>query len=261
MPGGVGTVDVCVHATGPYLGYARSLANTLSQHWSAMGVLRLVVFTDEPEKVTWHEELTIGLVAIKVPHRPWPYSSMRRFEDYARHAEALSSEILVFLDADMSIVSAPESGFAEVTDESAVVCVAHPGFYQRRRGQHWKHSPWPEESSGSLGSWEDRQESLAYVPPSDRRVYVCGGVWIGRRTEALALCAELAVRIELDERTGVTAVWHDESHLNWWAATYRPALLSPSYCFVPSYKHLSGLPIHVVALDKPAEFVKAVKGE
>lgn len=250
---------MCVHATGPYLAYAEGLAKSISANWVGVGELRFVVFTDRVREVDWILGPSVKTLAIPVRGRQWPDSSMRRFEDYVLHADDLTADVLVFLDADMLVMAPPEDSLRDALHHEGITCVAHPGFYRPSVPARIGLLGRPV-GARERGSWENRPESLAYVPAEDQDVYVCGGVWLGGRREALALCAELAVRIELDSLSGITAVWHDESHLNWWVAHHEAQVLTPEYCFVPGYPQIQGLTPRIVALDKPATLVDLIKG-
>jgi histo-blood group ABO system transferase len=106
---------------------------------------------------------------------------------------------------------------------------------------------------GGLGSWERNKKSRAFVPRSQRNVYVCGGTWLGRKEEILTLCKELSSRINEDLEVGITAVFHDESHLNWYQAKNQLTLLNPELCFDPSYPQLKNLKPKIIAVDKNVE--------
>jgi hypothetical protein len=83
---------------------------------------------------------------------------------------------------------------------------------------------------------------------------------MGYRDQAMDVCELLAHRIDRDTASGVLAVWHDESHLNWWTANHESKLLVPEYCYVEGSENLAHLTARIVALDKPADFIAEVKG-
>ena len=102
----------------------------------------------------------------------------------------------------------------------------------------------------SRGSWEDNKLSTAFVSRENRKQYVCGGTWMGRRIELFELIENLKVAVEVDFANGVVAKWHDESHLNRWAAFNDFNLLDPSFCYVNEYRHLSDLEAKIIAVTK-----------
>lgn len=259
----VSSVDICVHATGAYTAYAQSLASSLDRFAFPGSRVRMIVFTDSPASFNDipSKLQRIELLTVDAPARAWPDATIKRFGDYARNREVFRADLLMFLDADMLAVSEFGPELTPRRWSTGVALVLHPGFYDRaqarfvsrllrRRGET---NPRPK------GAWETSSRSLAYIEPERRRRYVCGGVWMGLADRALGLCQELSDRIERDEEDGVLAVWHDESHLNWWAATYAPTLLAPEYCFVENSDNLSHLRPRIVALDKPEWFVSQIK--
>jgi hypothetical protein len=103
---------------------------------------------------------------------------------------------------------------------------------------------------GALGSWESSKASNAYVPRLKRKTYFCGGIWLGNKEVFLEFCELLKKRVNDDLERNIIAIWHDESHLNWWAANNPFTLQSPKYCFDPTYKQLSHLSEIIRAVDK-----------
>lgn len=259
MTASVTSVDICVHATGPYTGYAQSLARSLDQFAFPGSRVRMIVFTDDPASFhgTPSTLQRIELLTVDAPSRKWPDATIKRFGDYARNRDVFRADLLMFLDADMLAVSEFGPELNPQRWSTGVALVLHPGFYEIPQPSLARRAYWKLRGRKITlqGAWETSPRSLAYIEPKRRRWYVCGGVWMGLAEQALALCQELSDRIERDEEEGVLAVWHDESHLNWWATTHAPTLLTPEYCYVENSDNLSGLQSRIVALDKPESFV------
>ena len=87
------------------------------------------------------------------------------------------------LDADMLV----RADFLKTIEFNELIggigLVAHPGFWRpkRARGRMYLQNPKMLISDirrlityGSLGSWETRKQSSAYVRRSNRQRYVCG---------------------------------------------------------------------------------------
>lgn len=163
----------------------------------------------------------------------WPDATLYRY--HAVCEENWSGyDYLYLCDADMRFE-------APVEDEifSSLVATQHPGYVTR------KDLP-----------YEDRPESAAYVRKGT--VYYAGGFVGGTRAAFLDLAHGIVNQIEQDDRNGITARWHDESHLNRQLALLPPTrTLSPSYCFpddASGYPWLDGMKRILVAVDKtPAE--------
>jgi hypothetical protein len=255
------TVDVCVHATAGYINYAKELGESFGSTFFPGAEIRYLVFTDNIEELRrWILPERITVVGVEITHKPWPISTISRYNDYKNSSELLQSELVLFIDADMKIIGEVQSTFEPSQWPNEIALVRHPGFYRKGEIVRKGLSGFLPNRTEALGSWEDRSESQAYVSTRRRKHYVCGGVWMASPEAAIKLCSLLSTRIDADERSDVMAVWHDESHLNWWAANNRHAILSPEYCFVSRYSELDELTPRIEALDKPAEFVKQIKG-
>lgn len=100
---------------------------------------------------------------------------------------------------------------------SGLTATMHPGYVRM---------------PSQLLPFENRPESRAFVVPESRFRYYCGGFVGGTRKGYETLATRIAAGIDLDERDGVVAVWHDESHLNRQLASNPPTTtLDPSYCY------------------------------
>jgi hypothetical protein len=131
-----------------------------------------------------------------IDHEPWPAMTLNRY-DMILGANLKGYDAVYYIDADSRFV-------APVGDEvlQNMVVVAHPGYYIKGNG-----------------SWETNPKSHAFVSPVLKNHYVCGGFQGGRN---FLEYAEIMQRnIEADTASGITAVWHDESHLNAIYGQYR----------------------------------------
>lgn len=254
-------------ATGIYFDYWANLAMSAQKFFESEEVnLRFFLFTDRTDDA--HEfGQTLDWASIKVQSvvaRPWPWATMARYADLAKHSESVISEsdFILHVDADMTFEAPfPESVLAAAR-KSGVLLVQHPGFFRKERG--------PEEyvrnifsgarardfleriKVGGVGAWESSPKSRAFVPRIGRKRYFCGGVWICTGDNLRAFSEDLAARIDIDYQNGVTAVWHDESHLNAWAFENpkRFAALGPEFCFAPQYTELSHLQPVIQVVEK-----------
>jgi hypothetical protein len=73
---------------------------------------------------------------------------------------------------------------------------------------------------------------------------------MGERDTLIEACGVLAERVGRDSKRGVVARFHDESHLNWYAAHNRCAILESNYCFVENSPNLKDLEPTIVAVEK-----------
>ncbi len=241
-------VGLLVIATGRYLEYAERLAEDVDRLLDARRPVVLNLLTDRVDEAqAWSTGLRrLGVNVLPVPAWRWPEASLLRYRLFLDLWPRLQGDVLIYLDADLRATAPFVEPMVAAAGRHGLVAVHHPGFF--RPG--WR----PRRKV--LGSWETSPESAAFVPEERRRTYVCGGVWLGMRDRVEELCRELDGRVARDRAAGVTAVWHDESHWNWYVAGHRVGRLSPSYCYVPDYPWLSRLPSVIAAVDKGPDFVR-----
>lgn len=81
--------------------------------------------------------------------------------------------------------------------------------------------------------YETRPESLAYVAPEEKNIYVRGGFNGGIASDYIDMCKELAHNIDVDNENGIVAIWHDESHITRFAINHPNALVLPAGYLYP----------------------------
>jgi histo-blood group ABO system transferase len=173
---------------------------------------------------------------IALPGREgWPDATLYRYHAILEEPALDCFDHVFLIDADMVFV-------APVGREilGGLVATVHPGFV----GKPSRQLP-----------FERRRESAACCPESE--TYFCGG-FVGGETDQMIRLAESVVQgVDRDAAKGVTAVWHDESHLNKVLSVRPPSVvLSPAYCMPEDssgYPWLEGVERKLVAVDKTAE--------
>lgn len=169
---------------------------------------------------------------IRLPARlGWPDATLYRYHEILE-ANLPNYDYFYLCDADM-IWEAPAGDIF-----SEIVATQHPGYVGK------KDLP-----------YEDRPESTAFV--DEGFTYYAGGFVGGEREAFLDLCRKMVFAIDEDEEHGITARWHDESHLNRVLRDSPPTLtLSPSYSYpddASGYPWLWRYPRILVAVDKTPE--------
>lgn len=212
-------VGLLVIATADYLPFATEMIESARTHLLPGHRIVPFLFSD-------------GLLGDRVG---FPAATLYRYHVFCEHRERLAAmDYLFYADADMLFVD-------RVGEEilGRLVATAHPGYV------------------GTRGTYEDRPESTACVAPGEGEHYFCGGFNGGEAGAFLGLAETIAARIDTDDRNGIVAVWHDESHLNRYLVDNPPeTILSPSYCYPevlhPHYRALwpVSYPPKLVALDK-----------
>lgn len=251
-------------ATGPYLDYFFALLASAEVYLDRSMPTRWVVFTDDTERLQRRIRRTslIDLDPRKIERQGWPGDTLRRFELMSRSmSEVEVGALCGYLDADTDFASPWRVDQLKMPWQGDIGLVRHPGCYRsglsiretllRPRRSFLDLRRWAAEGGvWPGGEWERRPDSYAYVPRRLRRHYVCGGVWFGMRNAFESMVLTLADHVRLDAERGTTARWHDESHLNWYAANYPVSLLSPEYCWDASTSPPAGLNPIIVAVDK-----------
>ena len=147
----------------------------------------------------------------------WPAATIQRYHVIGEEADRLGEEVthIFHIDADMRFVAPVGSEIL-----APLTATAHPGYV------------------GLRGTYEERQESAAYVGPGEGGIYCCGGFVGGERAEFLRLAESIRAGVDADARRHLTAVWHDESHLNRYLIDRPPdVMLPPSYCYPEDDRH------------------------
>lgn len=233
------TLTVVIIATNKYSQYAVNLIRSLWQ-FHEKSELDIHLFGDNCLR---NAELTYeGINFHTVEHQPWPFSTLNRFKFILSKKDQFKGSTFVYLDADTLV----KKNLAIMNNSSDVTFVAHPGYWRPK-----KLSLLPFKKVTILGSWENRSDQLSFVPPSKRKIYVCGGVWFGPTAKIIEMCETLhAMHLE-DLSFNRIPIWHDESYLNWYFVEKQKKFVSPEFAFVQDYDHLKKLNPYIEVLEKP----------
>ena len=190
------------------------------------------------------------ITAVKIQKLGWPEASLNRYEMFSENWHLVKGSLVVYLDADTVALRGFEMAELEPGKFiNGVALVRHPGYYKAG----W--IKWIRDRTINC-TWERRSNSEAFVPLWRRRKYVCGGVWMGEKNSLSGMVTALAEQVATDRSKGVTAVWHDESHLNAWLSKNRATLLTPIWAYAPAFAIDKGqIPI-IEVLEKPKGFVR-----
>jgi hypothetical protein len=233
-------------ATGKYFDYFLMQLKGYEKHVSSQVDLQVVVATDRniDELNSRDSALLNGLsFPVKVVSQvqlEWPEITLFRYEVILQHFDLISGDYILWVDADMAILNPIDPRVFDDSDGNVVWCSRHPGFISSRKtvvraglearlAQRRENLKTRFFHRGVLGTWETRKSSLAFVPWFRRKVYVHGAVWGGTASAVKELCKVLAHRTRTDYSSGHVALWHDESHLNWYFSTQKNVGLFPPY--------------------------------
>lgn len=218
-------IGVLLIATQKYIQFVDPVVDSIRTRFFRAEEVTIFLFTDR-------EVTRKDVVPLPIVHKPWPNITLERFHIFSAYRQELEGkDYLFYLDVDMKVVG--EVG-PEILPEfpQELVGTIHPGFY----------------SPGKRGSYETRPESTAYIGSDQGTTYYAGGFNGGTATAFLNMAESLSHNIDIDRKKGITAVWHDESHLNRYLLDRPVKNISPAYCYPESWK--IPFPKLILALDK-----------
>lgn len=216
-------VGLCVIATNKYISFAQQLYDSAKQFFMPGHEVTMFVFTNMPN-------VPSNCIRVEQEHLAWPGPTLMRYHIFLKSEDLLSKmDYLFYSDVDMRFVD-------KVGDEALgeLVATIHPGFYNKKRDGF---------------TYERRTQSAAHMGPNDGLFYFAGGFQGGKSQCFLQMAKTIRAQIDADSSKGLTAVWHDESHMNKYMFRNPPTtILNPSYCYPES----ANLPFQkkLLALDK-----------
>jgi hypothetical protein len=251
-------------ATNKYLDLWKISAQSLLLAEEGKSKITIHLFTDQPrEAEVWWKSLhtTVELVTYSIPPYKWPEATLYRYKILEEHMNAITDEVLIYLDSDMIVQKAFLSELNPAEWIQGIALVSHPGFY---RPKLWNGirirsiNPYILKQdlkyllriSRGMGSWETKKKSASYVPRLKRHQYVHGAIWMGNNNALKEMISLLAENVTQDLKNNVMAIWHDESHLNWYFSNHKVSLLDCRFSWYPSYPHLSHISSNIYSMDK-----------
>jgi histo-blood group ABO system transferase len=215
-------IGILLIATNRYIEFINPLIESINKFFLTDYEKHFFLFTnkDAPD----------GVKKIHIDHKPWPNMTLYRYNIFAANESLFQDmDYLYYLDADMIVVDKVGN---EILGET--VGTSHPGFYNRER---------------SCFTYETNSQSMACISANQGKTYYAGGFVGGSREGFMAMCRTIRKWVDKDASNGITAVWHDESHLNKYFMLHPPQVtLTPDYCHhtYPAWN----LPPKIVAIYK-----------
>lgn len=256
------SVGVISIATNGYSKYWKALIISADKNLPSDAEVNFHLFTDEVNecsefslrfpnrKFSFYEIESLG----------WPEATLHRYRIYSEYRESLVEDVLMHLDSDMLVEQNFLNEIFSRSLTSGMGLVLHPGYFRPKGLMKWSYYLSDKGAilrdlrmslkTGGLGAWENREESQAYVARRRRKRYFCGGIWFGERKSFLSLVKKLESQERIDSAMGITALWHDESHLNKWATENQFSIFSPALCYEKSYLNLVGINNIITAVNK-----------
>lgn len=223
-------VSIAVIATGRYRGFVDALLESARKFLFPECEREFLLFLDEAPT-----GLGVDCHVYPAEHQPWPLVTLRRFATVLAAEDRIAvADWFLFLDADMRVAS--PIALSDIFDETRLLTgVRHPYVPPG--------PPFPLE--------RDRRSAAFVAHGREAAHYWQGCLWGGRSPEALAMIRELAASVAADQARGITARWHDESHLNRYFGEHeaRVKTLDPGFALPDIETSLSYRP-RILHLDK-----------
>ena len=242
-------IGILMIATGKYIQFFDAVYNSFEEYFLPGHEKTYFLFTDSKQ------ELPKNVVRIKKVWRGFPEDTLKRFHYFSvleKHAEKLEIEAMYYSDVDMEAIAV--MGDEILPGPEGLVATYHPGFYKT-----------------GTNSFDTNHKSTAKLTPQDMKnyKYVCGG-FQGGETKAYFEAMKVMIKnINIDEKKGIMAKYHDESHWNKYVNSHKEQFkfLTPSYCYPESkykrgaknknYPTIEGLTPRLLALDKNHQYYRS----
>jgi hypothetical protein len=220
-------IALCIVATNNYINFVEPLLESAEAFFLKGHDVTYHIFTNQTFITAYH-----NVECHTIEHKPWPAMTLNRYA-FILSTDLSTYDFIYYIDADSLFV-------APIGDEilKDMIVVSHPGYYAK-----------------GGGSWESNDKSTAYVAQYFRKHYVCGGFQGG--SQFIKIAYDLHYNILNDKDDGVTAIWHDESHLNYLYSCYHETFtrLDCSYMMPESIEkrkawHINHIEPKILALEK-----------
>ena len=228
-------IAINIIATNKYIEFIPQLIQSIDKYFLVEHEVIINLFTDGELPLI---ATRLKIFHHKIPAYKFPEATLLRY--HIMTSIDYDCDYIFYLDADMKIVD-------YVGDEilGDLVAVRHPGYFMEK---------------GS-GSWETRKESIAYVEPSKRIKYFCGGVQGGYMIKYYAAMLSMKQWIDIDLKAGVMPIFHDESIWNKYLTINDHKELDCSYCIPEAiakrrYSRIDNIHPLILALEKDFNYFR-----
>jgi len=210
----IGILYIC---TGKYSIFWKSFYESAEKYFLTNHKKIYYVFTDA-KKIAYKENKNV--IVIFQENLGWPYNTLMRFHIFNKNKKILSkTDYLFFFNANMLFVSSVEEEIIPYNE--GLMALQQPGIWNKPREKF---------------PYESNTESTAYIPPEKGKYYVMGALNGGKTEKFLIMSKILAENIDRDIKNEIIAIWHDESHLNWYLSDKEFKLLNPSYGYPDNWE-------------------------
>ena len=152
-----------------------------------------------------------GVYQVSKENKGYPETTLKRYHSFLEHRAFIEKfDYAFYVDIDAIFVNP----VGEEIFSSGITATLHHGFVGKP----------------AAGALEHNSKSAAYLP--DATTYYCGGFNGGTSKAYLDMAKWIRSSVDYDAKQNITAVWHDESHLNKYLSIHPPAkVLGSEYCY------------------------------
>lgn len=146
----------------------------------------------------------------------WPKNTLCRFQMFLKHKEELEQFDFIYFFNGNTL-------FLDTVSEKEIIPCKSEGYLVALSWHIY------DSVSNIKYPYERNSKSTAYIPKGKGYHYYQGGLNGGRSKEFLDLIEQCNSQIVEDDRKGILAVHHDESHLNKYLSERNIKILSTAY--------------------------------
>ena len=180
------------------------------------------VFTDDEDF-----QLPDNATKIKAKYKNFPEVTLKRYEMFLQIEEQLRTyDYIFFFNANSLFLNTVQEEILP-DEKQGITVVIHPAFW----------------GNTQKATFERDTRSTAFIPYGQEKYYVRGSFNGGIAKDFLDLCRECDKNTRVDEQNNITAIWHDESHLNKYILDKTPLVLTPEYNYSKDCGNRSSLNI------------------
>jgi len=226
-------IGIIFVGTSKYANFFEGFKKAVDQYFLNDCEKHFFVFTDQPENQLFNLD---DVKVTEIEHHGWPWVTLHRFKYMNMVSNDLSAmDYVFFIDADLWPCS-------DITTEDIInhgkplIGVQHPGFL------------------GKVGTFELDTRSTANIFDGKYplEIYRQGCFWGGKSQHIIDMINELERNVDIDSSNDVTAVWHDESHMNKYFVknndlvyTLHPGFATPQEVYEHIKKHFKTMMVHL----------------
>jgi len=227
----IGILYICI---GKYNIFWKDFYLTCEKYFIPESEKHYFVFTDAPEIEFEKENPRIHRIFQK--NLGWPNNTLLRYELFLNSKNKIEKmDYLFYLNANLLFLNKINSDEFLPHDKEKLVGCLHPGYYNKTTDEF---------------TYENNPKSKASITKGGGLNYFAGGINGGLTKDFIKVIEILKNNIDIDLKNNITAVWHDESHWNWYLNNHMNIVktLSPSYLY-PEGKDLPFVP-KIIIRDK-----------